>query len=145
MSALGGIGQQVAGDLFELGKGAVKGTVKAVSDITTDSIEQLLGSPNGMSPQDSGKINKQSEIPDQKVMLKKREEKKQFQEVKARLAEYIERKKQQDNQILQEQAQQKQVDERNKYVEKQKKETFLQQLMNKLARGSHGETDRQKE
>ncbi len=115
MSAMGGIGQQVVGDLFELGKGAVKGTVKAATDITTDSIEQLLSAPAGLIKSDMGdnKI-KQQENTEQKMALKRREEKKQFNEVKQELAEYIERKKQQEAQIARERAEQKQVTDQKK-------------------------------
>ncbi len=147
MSALGGIGQQVAGDLFELGKGVAKATSKVVSDVTTDSIEQILGAPSGFGSKEnkSGGPAQPEQNKEEKQILKKREEKKQFNEVRSQLAEFIERKKQQDAQIAQERAQQKQVDDQKKGIEKQKKESFLQQLMSRLARGSHGETDRQKE
>lgn len=148
MSALGGIGQQVAGDLFELGKGVVKATGKAVGDVTTDSIEQILGGAPG-SADEKGKSSSKSNKPDDnkeyESVLKKREEKKQYDYVRSQLADYIERKKLQDSQIAKEQAASKQQTDQKKNYEKQKKESFLQQLMSKLARGSHGETDRQKE
>lgn len=147
MSALGGIGQQVAGDLFELGKSVVKSTVKVVGDTATDSIEQILGAPVGIG--NNEKANSKTERPDRnkenEVLIKRREEKKQFNEVRSQLAEYVERKKQQDAQIARERAEQKQVADQKRGYEKQKKESFLQQLMSKLSRGSHGETERQKE
>lgn len=146
MSALGGIGQQVAGDLFELGKGVVKGTVKAVTDISTDSIEQILSAPAGFIKSDivndKGKKNENEE---QTRLLKRSKERRQFNEVKNRLEEYVERRKSLEAQIAREKAQQKQEEDQKKGIEKQKKESFLQQLMGRLAKGSHGETDRQKE
>ena len=148
MSAMGGIGQQVAGDLFELGKGVVKGAAKAVTDIATDSIEQILSAPAGAvnkEPQKSTANTGEDDKKDQQTLLKKRQEKRRFDEVRSELTEYIQRKKQQDTQIAQEKAQEEQQKKQEKNYEKQKKESFLQGLMKRLAGGSHGETDRQKE
>ncbi len=147
MSALGGVGQQVAGDLFEIGKSVVKGTTKAVGDTVTGSIEQILGSPSGLGDKEknNSKTEKLNSNQESLAIAKKREEKKQFNEVRSQLAEYVERKKQQDAQIARERAEQKQVADQKRGYEKHKKESFLQQLMSKLARGSHGETERQKE
>ncbi len=146
MSALGGIGQQVVGDLFELGKGVVKGTAKAATDIATDSIEQILSAPAGLIQSDLGEKKQQKDpATEQKQAMKKQSEKRQFNEVKSRLQEYIEHKKQVDAQVNREKMEEKQQSDQKKQVEKQKKESFLQQMMARLARGSHGETDRQKE
>ena len=148
MSALGGIGQQVAGDLFELGKSAVKSTAKVVTDTVGDSIEQILSAPTGLTSKEANKSaapQRQEDTKEYKEVAKKREEKQRYQSVKSELDEYVQRKKQQDAQIAQEKAQEEQQKKQEKSYEKQKKESFLQGLMKRLAGGSHGETDRQKE
>lgn len=146
MSAMGGIGQQVAGDLFELGKSVAKNTVKAVADISSDTMEQILKSPSGLLPLDTKEVGvEQGMSQNQREIQKKNEEKRRLNEVKSQLNEYIERRKVMDEQIAKEKAQEKQQTDHKKAVEKQEKETFLQKLMSRLAQGSHGETDRQKE
>lgn len=147
MSALGGIGQQVAGDIFELGKSAVKGTAKVLGDTLTDSIEQIISAPTGVSGVEDERVKKQREEREKQVKeaQKKQSEKKQFQEVRGRLEEYIQHKKQIDAQKAQEVMQQEQQSKQKENYEKQKKDSFLKQLMRRLAGGSHGETDRQKE
>lgn len=148
MSALGGIGQQVAGDLFELGKSAVKSTAKVLTDTAGDSIEQILTAPSNLGSKETDKQSapqKQEDTKEYKEIAKKREEKQRYQSVKAELDEYIQRKKQLDVQIAQEKSQEEQQKKQEKNYEKQKKESFLQGLMKRLAGGSHGETDRQKE
>lgn len=129
---MGGIGQQVGADLMELCKSVAKGVGEAaVSFVKPDQGKQL----------EQGK----SDDKGQQALIKKQKEKRQYQEVKNQLAEYVQRKKQQDNQVAQEKQQEEQQNVQKKRTEKQEKETFLQQLMKNLARGSHGETDRQKE
>ncbi len=147
MSALGGIGQQVAGDIFELGKSIVKGTAKAAGDIVGDTLETALRTPLGAidKPNDSKNLE-QGKIDSNRVAIQKRQnEKKQFEEVREELAEYTQRKKQQEAQIFREKNQEEQEYKQKEDYEKQKKESFLQKLMKNLARGSHGESDRQKE
>lgn len=146
MSALGGIGQQVAGDIFELGKSVVKGTVKAVGNITSQTIETAITAPAGMVPGvDKTNDQKGNQNQDQKESQKRQKEKKQFEEVRGELAEYTQRKKQLDAQIAQEKNQEEQEHKQKENYEKQKKDSFLKQLMKRLAGSSHGETDRQKE
>ncbi len=146
MSALGGVGQQVAGDIFELGKSVVKGTAKALGDTVTETIEQVMSAPTGVTGLDKKeKKPGQDREKAEKEAKKRQEEKRQFQEVKGELAEYIQRKKQLDAQIAQEKAQEEQETKQKKSYEKQKKESFLQQLMRRIGGSSHGETDRQKE
>ncbi len=147
MSALGGIGQQVAGDIFEVGKSAVKGTAKVLGDTVADSIEQIITAPTGVVKAADEKIRKQNEEKESQVkeVQKKQAERRQFQEIKNRLEEYIQHKKQTEAQQEQERAQQEHEDNQKKVYEKQKKDSFLKQLMKRLAGSSHGETDRQKE
>lgn len=146
MSALGGVGQQVAGDIFELGKSVVKGTVKAVDDIATQTIETAITAPAGVGQTyNEIKEQKNNQNQDQKEALKRQKEKRQFEEVRGELAEYTQRKKQLDAQIAQEKNQEEQEHKQKESYEKQKKDSFLKQLMKRLAGGSHGETDRQKE
>lgn len=147
MSALGGIGQQVAADIFEIGKSAAKGTAKVLGDTLSDSIEQIISAPTGVTGIEDERVRKQKEERDKQVKeaQKKQSEKKQFQEVRGQLEEYIQHKKQLEAQIAQEKAQQEHDNKQKQVYDKQKKESFLKQLMRRLAGGSHGETDRQKE
>ena len=117
---------------MELGKSVAKGVGEAaVSFVKPDQGKQI----------EQGK----SDDKNQQAAIKKQAANKQFQEVKNQLAEYIQRKKEQDSQIAKETQQEEQQKVQKKEVEKQEKESFLQKLMKNLARSSHGETDRQKE
>ncbi len=147
MSGLSGIGKQVGSDLFEIGKSAVKGTAKVLGDTLTDSIEQIISAPTGVSGTENKELKKRREEQDKqrKEVEKKQKESRQFQEVRGQLQEYIQHKKQVDAQKAQEKAQQEQESKQKDSYEKQKKESFLKQLMKRLAGSSHGETDRQKE
>jgi len=146
MNPLGAIGQQVGADLAELGKSVASGVVKAATEIAKDTIETTITAPGGaVSGADGKKMEQNKSNSDQQAIIKKQQARRQFQEVKGELAEYIQRKKQLDAQIAQEKQQEQQQTDQKKAYEKQKKESFLQRLMGNLARGSHGETDRQKE
>ncbi len=147
MSALGGIGQQVAGDIFEIGKSAVKGTAKVLGDTLSDSIEQIISAPTGVVGTEDKELKKRREEQDRqrKDAEKQQKEKRQFQEVRGQLEEYVQHKKQIDAQKAQEIMQQEQESKQKENYEKQKKDSFLKQLMKRLAGSSHGETDRQKE
>lgn len=144
---LGGIGKQVSSDLFEIGKAAVKGTAKVLGDTLTDSIEQIISAPTGVTGTDDKELKKRREEQDKqrKESEKKQKERRQFQEVRGQLEEFIQHKKQVEAQMAQEKAQQEHESKQKESYEKQKKDSFLKQLMKRLAGSSHGETDRQKE
>ena len=141
-SVLGQVGQNVADNLFELGKGVVAGTAKAATDIVSETIEQVTGAPGQATAQNAPK-NESSEVTggDEK---KRMAEKQRFEEVKGELARYMERKKQLDQRIAEDKEAEKNEQDK-KVFEKRKKENFTQALLKKLGAGSHGETERQKE
>lgn len=147
MNPMGGVGQQIASDVFELGKSVVKGVVKAAGDIATDPVETLMqGSGANANANSDGKKHESGKSDqNQQQVLKKQAERKRFQEVRDELQSYIQHKKQIDAQVSQEKQQEEMQTKQKKAVERQEKESFLQQLMKNLARGSHGESDRQKE
>lgn len=144
---LGGVGKQIGSDIFELGKGVVKSTAKVASDTLSGSIEQILSAPTGLVNVEDKEVKKQEAQREKqkKEAEKKQQEKRMFQEVKSQLNEYIERKRQLDQQIAQEKAQEEHEKKQKEAYDKQKKEGFLKQLMKRLAGQAHGETDRQKE
>lgn len=144
---LGGVGKQVGSDLFELGKSVVKNAGKVAGDTISDSIEQIMSAPVGVGSVLSKNEKKAGEErgANQKEVEKKQKEKRQFQEVRGQLSEYIQRKKQQDEQIAREKAEKEQEDKQKKAYDKQKKDSFVKQLMKRIAGQSHGESDRQKE
>ncbi len=145
-TALGGIGQQVADNLFELGKSAARATADAGKKIAETTIEQISGAPSGVGAQQSDKKPEPSQAQrEQEAAVKKQKERQQYERVKAELEQYRARKRQQDEQIAREKANEKQQEDQKKAVEKQEKESFVQKLLKRAAGGSHGETDRQKE
>jgi hypothetical protein len=139
---MSGIVKNVADNLFEIGKSAVKGTAGAVADIASESIEQVVSAPTQVAPT---KDNGYSEyIKNKQIEEKKTAEARRLSQVKGELASYTERKKQLDQKIAQEKAMEKREKEKGIF-EKKKKDSFTQNLLKKLSAGSHGETDRQKE
>lgn len=143
---LSGIGQQVADNLFELGKSTVKSVAKSGSDLAQTTIEQIMGAPSGVGAQQADKPKEPSTMDrERKAAESKQKDVQQYNRVKAELEQYKQRKQQQDQQIAQERAQEDRVKQQKGYEEKQKKESFIQKLLRKTGAGSHGETDRQKE
>lgn len=145
---MGGIGQQVADNLFELGKSTAQAVVKTGGDLASGTVEQLVGSPSGVGapqqgdrPKDQGQMNKEREVEE-----RKRRDNQRYQQVMAELEQFrqfqarVNRQKEEEK--LQQEAQQKR--QKEAYV-KQEKESFVQRMLHKVAGGSHGETDRQKE
>lgn len=143
---LGGIGQQVADNLFELGKSAVKATADAGKKIAEATIEQVSGAPSGVGAAQAGQKTEPSQAQrEQEAAVKKQKERQQYERVKAELEQYRARRRQLDEQIAREKASEQQQKDQKEAVEKQEKESFVQKLLRKAAGGSHGETDRQKE
>lgn len=144
----GGISQQVTDNIFELGQSAVKGVVKACEDLTKDTIETILAAPGSVTGQQSGDKSAetgQSSAKQQQAAAKKQAEKRQYEAVKNEMATYIQRKQQQNEQIARETADETQQKNDKEVMEKRKKESFVQQLMQRVAGGTHGETSKQKE
>ncbi len=143
---LGGIGQQVADNLFELGKSSMKSVVKAGSDLAQTSIEQIMGAPSGVGAPAQDKPKEQIKAEEERKKAEsKQKDAQQYNRVKSELEQYRQRKQQLDQQIENEKAQENRIKEQKEGQEKQKKESFIQKLLHKAAGGSHGETDRQKE
>lgn len=140
-NVLGGVGQKVADNLFELGKGVVTGTAKAATDIASETIEQVTSAPSSVTSKVADKsTGETTENKENKKIL----EKQRFEQVKGELAQFIERKKQLDQRIADEKATERNERE-NKIIEKRKKDSFTQAMLKKLGAGSHGEMERQKE
>ena len=139
-SALGQIGQNVADNLFEIGQGAVKGTVGVVADVASESIEQVMTAPSQANAQSTNK----PENTGSNNQEKKAAENRRFQEVREELSLYLQRRRQLDQKIAQENAMKKEESDK-KVFEKKKKDSFTASMLKKLGAGSHGETDKQKE
>ena len=144
MNPFGQIGQQMADTGIELIKDTASSAVKAATDISKGSVEQVL-SP--AAPKDAGgdknvEQGKSAKDPNA-VNQKKAEEKKRFEEVKEELKKYVEMKRQQDVQIAREKAQKQQEDKQNEEQKKQESDNWLKNLMRRSS--SHGEVEKQKE
>ena len=143
---MGGIGQQVADNLFELGKSTVQAATKAGGDIVKGTFEQISGAPSGVGATPSDKATNPTENPsEQSGLLIKQKANQRYQQVKAELEQYRQRRQQLDAQITREKNQQEQEKHQKEAVEKQEKESFVQKMLRKVGAGSHGETAKQKE
>lgn len=120
---LGQVGQSVANNLFEVGQGVVKGTAGAMADIASGSIEQLTATPVSAAPM--VRENKPPEAMSP-ADARKAAEKKRFNEVRAELAQYVQRRAEMDQKIAEEQ-QAKQEE----FVQKKKKESWLNKIINR--------------
>ncbi|KKT54671.1 MAG: hypothetical protein UX08_C0011G0003 [Candidatus Collierbacteria bacterium GW2011_GWB1_45_35] len=143
---MGGIGQQVADNLFELGQSTVKAATQAGGDIVSGTLEQLTGAPSGVGadPADKSKDLGERDLEQQKIMAKQKDNQR-YQQVKAELDQYRQRRQELDAQIARERNQQEQEKQQKEVGARQKKESFVQSLLKKVGAGSHGETDKQKE
>lgn len=143
---MGGIGQQVADNLFELGKSTVKSATDAGKQIAETTIEQITGAPSGTGAPPTDKTPEKSQAQkEQEAAVKKQKEAQRYNQVKAELEQYRQRKQQLDQQIAAEKAQQEKQQQQKQAVEKREKESFVQGLMKRVSGAAHGETDRQKE
>ncbi len=143
---LGGIGQQVADNLFELGKSTVKSATDAGKQLAEGTIEQLTGAPSGVGATQADKAQEPSQAQkSQEEAVKKQKEKQRYDQVLNELEQYRQRKSQLDAQIAREKDQQEQEKVQKDAGEKQKKENFVQGLLRKVGAGAHGETAKQKE
>jgi len=143
---LGGVGQQVADNLYELGKSTVQSAAKAGGDLVGSTIEQLTSAPSGVSAQQADKAEDTDRVrKEQEAVVRKQKEKQQYDRVLADLEQFRQRKQQLDAQIAEEKSRQEQQKAQGEAVKKREKESFVQSLLRKVGAGSHGETDRQKE
>lgn len=124
---LGQVGQNVADSLFEVGKSAVKGTVGAVTDIAHETIDQV----SSVSSQAVSE-NVQAETGESKNKENKRAlEYRRFQEVQAELAQYIQRRKELDLKISEEQAAQTRERNKEEVVKEKKRESWIKNMINR--------------
>lgn len=141
-SVLGQVGNDVADNLFELGKGVVAGTAKAATDIASETIEQVTSAPSQAVAQVADKLASGEVAADDEK--KNMADKQRYEQVKSELETYAERKRALDKKIAEDKAAEKNGQDR-KTFEKRKKENFTQALLKKLGAGSHGEMEKQKE
>jgi len=128
-SVLGQVGQNVADNLFEIGQSAVKSTVKAATDIAGESIEQITAAPaSATTPKMEKPATPNTPSP---IDNKKMAEKQRFNEVKAELAQYIQRKQQLDQKIAEEKAAENQQAKQKEYVDKRKKDSIINRIINR--------------
>lgn len=142
---MGGIGQQVADNLFELGKSTVQSAGQAGSDIVKGTFEQLAGAPSSVAPTLGEKADPTEATKEHEVQILKQREKQRYNQVLSELDLYRQRKQQLDAQIAQEKNQEAQQKQQKNEVEKQEKESFVQRMLRKVGAGAHGETAKQKE
>ncbi len=142
---LGGIGQQVVDNLFELGKSSVQSAVKAGGDIVGETIEQITGAPSGVGAPPADKVQEPQNQITQEKAVKEQKDKQRYNQVLGELEQYRQRKQQLDAQIALENNQKEQEKAQKEAGEKQKKESFVQSLLKKVGAGAHGETAKQKE
>ena len=128
---IGQIGQNVADNLFELGKSAVKGTAGALTDIASESIEQISGAtPQGGQSQTGGEQQGQSTAAKEE---KRRQEKQRFEEVRAELNQYMRRKNELDQKIAQERETERRQAEQKKEEQRVKKDSWVKRIINRAA------------
>lgn len=125
-SVLGQIGQNVADSLFEVGKSAVQGTVGAVADIAEGTIEQVSNSTNQVASS-----NQPSEIAGNNKENKRALEYRRFQEVQAELARYIQRRKELDIKISEEQAAQNREKNNEQVMKEKKHDSWIKNMINR--------------
>jgi len=127
---LGQVGQSVADNLFEIGKSAVKGTAGAVADIASESIEQItMGASTQATNQLVDKAGGNSSVAFNEQ--RKAAERQRFDEVRAELATFIQRKQELDRKIAEENKLQSQQEKQEKYIEKKKKDSWVNILINR--------------
>ena len=128
---IGQVGQNVADNLFELGKSAVKGTAGALTDIASESIEQLSGAaPQASQTQKGGEQQGLSAAAKEE---KRRQEKQRFEEVRAELTQYMRRKKELDQRIAHDKEVERRQVEQKKEEQRVKKESCVKRLINRAA------------
>lgn len=128
-SVLGQVAQNVAENLYEVGKSAVKGTVNVVTDVASESIEQITAAPASATPSVPEKPAVSSVSTN--LEMKKRAEMERFNEVKTELAQYIARKQQLDQKIAQERNEETQGTNEKKAMEKGKRDSWVNRIINR--------------
>lgn len=128
-SVLGQVGQNVADSLYEIGQGAVKGTVSAVADIAANSIEQItVSSKQAVVPkEDEGANGGEKRV----SSFRKDVDNRRFNEVRSELDRYIQWKIEQDKKIAEEKSLESQQAKRNDYVEKKKRDNWINRVINR--------------
>lgn len=116
-SVLGQIGNDVAGNLFEIGKSAVKGTA--------DAFEQIVSAPGTATAQ---MVNKPEEETDEIKERRKAAERQRLEAVKQELEQYRTHREQIDRQIEEEKA----TEGKQKEIgEKKAHESWVSKMINR--------------
>lgn len=139
------LGQQM-GDAFSgIAKDVSSGATKAASEVAGATIENLLTGGNTAQVADQKKTEEDKQKEEMEKAKRKADEKRRYNAVKEELSSYVDRKRQLDARIAQDKAREQQEQKKKEMVEKQEKDSWVQQMMRRVKGGSHGETDRQKE
>lgn len=127
-SVLGQVGQNVADNLYEIGKSTVKGTVGALADIASGSVEQLGGSSGQGQVGSMGSVKQGEGIASPEVSERRAAAKRRYEEVREELALYVQRKKQLDAAIERETVA---VQQQEMKAEEQKHESWVSKVINR--------------
>ena len=135
------IAQQVAQDSIEILKETAKQVTEIPKDLAASAIESATSSGSN-NPQDAqGKQREQGQGQKDPVTVRKQQmANKRLQEVKAELAEYLQKKRRDDQQKAQSVAQEEQQEKKEEMMEKKEKDNWLSRMMKGNAGESHGET-----
>ena len=126
-SVLGQIGQGVADSLVEIGQSTVKGTVGAVADIASESVEQITSSTGAGTQTNSKPVEKDVGSVEQR----KERDRRRFEEVRAELSQYVQRKRELDRKIAEEKMAQDQEQKQEHFVEKKKHDSWVNNIINR--------------
>jgi len=128
-SVLGQVGNDIAGDLFEIGKSVVAGTAKAATGIVSETIEQVMSAPGQVTMQNAPK-NEGGGVAsgDEKMKMA---EKQRYEQVKLELETYAERKRALDKKIAEEKAAESQQTKQKDVFEKKKRDSWVSRVINR--------------
>lgn len=128
-SVLGQVGGDVADDLFEIGNSVVAGTAKAMTDIASETIEQVTSTPNQVAAQVADKPAS-GEVADGDEK-KKMAERQRYEQVKAELNTFAQRKRELDKKIAEEKVAENQQVKQKDALEKKKRDSWVSRVINR--------------
>jgi len=124
-SVLGQIGQNVADNLFEIGKSAIAGTAKVATDIAGETIEQITSAPSVATTQMTDKPTGESiEIKEKR----KERDRQRLQAVQSELAQYRAHLEQINRKMAEEKAEESQ---QKKVSKERARESWLGKMINR--------------
>lgn len=124
------IGQNVADNLFEIGKSAVKGTVGAVTDIASETIEEVINA-SGQTGTTGGKMPEKAKSTAEEDKEREAARRRRLEEVRRDLTNFTERKKQLDAKIAEEKEAEKQQKEQKEAVKTQERDSWIKKMINR--------------